>query len=87
MSEVEELQKDAARWRALRQLTATSLAGSVNVDVDWNREALYYREVEPGKVVEVRWYPVTPIGFHNVTAATLDEAMDTVVAHLPPNAT
>ena len=55
----------------------------MNVDVDWNREALYYREVEPDKVVEVRWYPTTPIGFHNVTAATLDEAMDTVIAHLP----
>lgn len=29
MSELEELQKDAARWRALRQLTATSLTPAI----------------------------------------------------------
>jgi hypothetical protein len=67
-----EEQKDAARYRFLRDL----LHKSVGAGVEVNDERLVYEEPKPGEEVRLYWYPDTPVGFYESKAATLDEAID-----------
>lgn len=71
-AEVEALRADAERYRWLR----TVLLGSVGGGVEVNDQRLVYEEPEPGEAVRVFWYPVTPVGFYESKADTLDEAID-----------
>ena len=73
-------ERDAKRYRWLRDTLTTAVCGGVYV----NDERAYYREPDPGKAVEIRWYPITPIGFVLVEAATFDEAVDEAMKSGPP---
>jgi hypothetical protein len=64
---------DAARYRWLRGRLHSAAAGG-GVEVNMARQ--WYEAPEEGKEVRVYWYPMTPVGFHESEAATLDEAID-----------
>jgi len=67
--------QDAARYRWLRDTLMGAVGGSLNV----NEGKLYY-EPDPDEVaVSLQWYPNTPVGFHLVNGATLDEVIDRAI--------
>lgn len=53
-----------------------TLHGAVGGGIEVNDDRLVYQEAEPGEEVRVFWYPVTPVGFYDSKASTLDEAID-----------
>lgn len=67
-----ELERDALRYRWLRDTFHKAVGAGVEV----NERKLVYEESVPGEEVRVYWYPNTPVGFHQILAATLDEAID-----------
>ncbi len=67
-----ELRKDAERYRWLRDRLHSAVGGGIEV----NDAALVYEECDPEDVVRLYWYPVTTVGFNEVKAATIDEAID-----------
>lgn len=67
-----ELEKDALRYRWLRDTMQSSVGGGIEV----NDAKLVYEEAPAGEEVRVYWYPNTPVGFNQVLAATLDAAID-----------
>jgi hypothetical protein len=72
------LKLDAKRYRVLSEvLHAAKAGGSVEV----NQRLQYYEQPEPGKEVEIRWYDATPVAFFELSAATLDAAVDGLIDH------
>jgi hypothetical protein len=69
--------KDAERWRWLRDTLHGAKAGG---GVEVNDALQVYQETVPGEEVRIYWYLHTPVGFHEITAATLDEAIDEGIA-------
>lgn len=65
-------QIDAERYRFLRKILHSAVGSGITV----NDEALVYEEPDPEGIVRLYWYPVTPVGFYQVKANTLDEAID-----------
>lgn len=69
---VHEMERDAARYRWLRDTLTAAVGGGIEV----NDDALVYQEAEPGKEVRVYWYPDTPVGFYEAHGSTIDNAID-----------
>jgi len=67
---------DARRYQGLREIFQKSVGAGIEV----NDQALVYEPVEPGEAVRLYWYPVTPVGFYESKADTLDEAVDAALA-------
>lgn len=69
------MQRDSARYQWLKNVLHKALGGGIEV----NDERLVYEEPVPGEEVRIYWYPDTPIGFHEIKASTLDEAIDEAI--------
>ena len=65
---------DKQKMDALRKLEQAVGAG-----VEINGEELMYQESLQGEQVRVFFYPDTPIGFYDVKATTLDEAIEELI--------
>lgn len=65
--------RDAERYRWLRDTLHGAKAGG---GVEVNDQLQVYEEPVPGEEVRIYWYLHTPVGFHEVMASTLDEAID-----------
>lgn len=76
----DEARADALRWRRLVRLFDESVGGGLRV----NDAALVYEKSEPGKRVELYWYPNTPIGSNTVEGDTLAEVVDRIIADETP---
>ena len=73
VSEPDDVAKDAARYRFLKdKLNSAKAGGGIEVN---SKLQLYEKPVE-GEEVRFYWYPSTPIGSYEVSAGTLDEAID-----------
>ena len=68
-----ETERDAARYRWLRDNFHAAKGGAF---LTVNERLGCYETPEPGKEVQLQWYPDTPVGFYLVEAATLDAAID-----------
>lgn len=73
--------KDAERYRWLRDTLHGAKAGG---GVEVNDALQVYQETVPGEEVRIYWYLHTPVGFHEITAGTLDEAVDEGIAASEP---
>lgn len=69
---VDRLRVDAERYRKLREV----LQGAVGSGVEFCDAKLVYEEPTPGKEWRIFWYPDSPVSFHQVSGASLDEAVD-----------
>ena len=65
--------RDAARYRWLRDTLHGAKAGG---GIEVNDALQVYEDPIPGEEVRIYWYLHTPVGFHQITASTLDEAID-----------
>jgi hypothetical protein len=68
--------QDAGKWRLMRETLTQGIAGGVEV----NDAKLFYEQPTQGEEVRIYWYPDTPIGFYEVKARTLDDAVDAIAA-------
>lgn len=64
--------QDAARYRWLKAKLEGSLSGGIEV----NDAKLSYETPIEGEEVRLYWYPYTPVGFLQINASTLDDAID-----------
>lgn len=74
------LAADAARYRRLAAVLLGAKAGG-GIEVNCQRQV--YEQPQPGEEVRIYWYEHTPVGFEEVTAATLDEAVDGLPQQAP----
>lgn len=71
-------QRDAIRYRALRELFARSVGGVISV----NEHRLMYDTEPHDGAVHVQWYPDTPVGFCTLGGDDFDSMADAVVAEI-----
>lgn len=74
--EIQALQKDAERYRWLRDTLHNAKAGG---GVKVNDALQVYDTPVQGEEVCVYWYQDTPVGFYQSEATTLDGAIDAVM--------
>jgi hypothetical protein len=68
-----ETERDAARYRWLRNILSTAKGGA---GVQVNEALGVYEKPKAGEEVRLYWYPATPVGFNEILASSLDDAVD-----------
>ncbi len=73
--------KDAARYRWLCSALHSAKAGG---GLEINAAFQLYEQPVSGEEVRIYWYPNTPVGFIDIRAETLDEAIDAAMLAAAP---
>lgn len=54
--------------------------GTINPDTDWVSEDSKQRAIATGRHWDIHWYPNSPVGFNQISGATLPEVIEAAIA-------